>query len=68
MTPAPSPKDLEPLLAPLEAVQQLLERFGNRGLIIGGVAASLLGQPRLTAAEALEMPEIWSDIAPWLRP
>lgn len=46
------PKELEelkPLLAPLAAVQQLLARFGNRGIIIGGVAASLLGQPRLTA-------------------
>lgn len=38
-----------PLLEPLTALQHLLELFGNRGLIIGGVAASLLGQPRLTA-------------------
>jgi hypothetical protein len=43
------PEDLAPLLAPLTAVQKLLERFGGRGLIFGGVAASLLGQPRLTA-------------------
>src|SRR4030042_2912918 len=33
---------------PLVAVQQLIERFDNRGVIIGGVAASLLGRARLT--------------------
>jgi predicted nucleotidyltransferase len=37
------------LKSPLAAVQQLLERFGNQGVIIGGVAASVLGTPRLTA-------------------
>jgi predicted nucleotidyltransferase len=44
------PKPINPptLIDPLEALQHLLERFGNRGVIIGGVAASLLGQPRLT--------------------
>jgi predicted nucleotidyltransferase len=36
-------------LAPLAAIQRLLARFGDRGMIIGGVAASLLGNPRLTA-------------------
>ena len=36
------------LLDPLDALQHLLERFENKGVIIGGVAASLLGQPRLT--------------------
>ena len=41
--------EIAPLLPPLAAVQQLLERFGNRGLVIGGVAASVLGIPRLTA-------------------
>ncbi|MBO9361658.1 MAG: hypothetical protein J7452_05590 [Thermoflexus sp.] len=30
-------------------MQRLLARFGERGMIIGGVAASLLGRPRLTA-------------------
>jgi len=30
-------------------LQRLLARFGNKGIIIGGVAASLLGKPRLTA-------------------
>lgn len=37
------------LLAPLVALQRLLARFDDRGMIIGGVAASLLGKPRLTA-------------------
>ncbi len=37
------------LLDPVEALQHLLERFDNHGVIIGGIAASLLGQPRLTA-------------------
>ena len=42
-------RELAPLLEPLAAVQRLLARFGDRGMIIGGVAASLLGKPRLTA-------------------
>jgi hypothetical protein len=38
------------LLAPaLESVQHLIERIDEQGIIIGGVAASLLGRPRLTA-------------------
>ena len=41
--------EIGPLLSPLAAVQRLLERFGNQGVIIGGVAASMLGTPRLTA-------------------
>lgn len=43
------PQDLTPLLAPLAALQRLLARFDDRGMVIGGVAASLLGRPRLTA-------------------
>lgn len=43
------PHDIAPLLSPLAALQRLLDRFNNRGIIIGGVAASLLGKPRLTA-------------------
>lgn len=42
-------QDLIPMLALLAALQRLLARFGDRGIIIGGVAASLLGRPRLTA-------------------
>jgi hypothetical protein len=37
-----TPETLAPFVQPLE-------RFDNKGLVIGGVAASLLGQPRLTA-------------------
>ncbi len=40
---------LEPLLAPIHALQRLIEAFDNQGIIIGGVAASILGKPRLTA-------------------
>lgn len=37
-------------LAPaLSAVHTLLAHFDNQGMVIGGVAASLLGTPRLTA-------------------
>ena len=42
-------EEVTPLLAPLAAVQRLLTRFDDQGIIIGGVAASLLGRPRLTA-------------------
>lgn len=40
---------LKPLLAPLLALQRLLDHFEGKGVIIGGIAASLLGTPRLTA-------------------
>jgi predicted nucleotidyltransferase len=40
---------LEPLLAPIRAVQRLIEASDDQGIIIGGVAASILGKPRLTA-------------------
>lgn len=40
---------IAPLLAPLQAVHNLLVKFNNQGVIIGGVAASLLGTPRFTA-------------------
>lgn len=36
------------LFDPLEALQRLIEQFHDRGVVIGGIAASLLGQPRLT--------------------
>lgn len=49
-----SPTSLEPLQAPVAAIQRLIEKYDDQGIIIGGVAASLLGQPRLTAdADAL---------------
>ena len=37
------------MLAPLTALQRLLAHFDNQGIIIGGVAVSQLGKPRLTA-------------------
>ena len=40
---------ITPFLAPLIALQRLLEHFDNQGVIIGGIAASLLGEPRFTA-------------------
>jgi hypothetical protein len=45
-----NPSDVpEPLLAPVAALQRIIDQFQKQGVIIGGVAASLLGQPRLTA-------------------
>lgn len=38
-----------PFLEPLKALQKLLNQYPEQALIIGGVAASLLGTPRLTA-------------------
>ena len=44
----PASQSVTPLLAPLKSLQNLLNKFNNRGVIIGGVAASLLGTPRFT--------------------
>jgi hypothetical protein len=41
-------KYLTPLLAPIQSLQSLLTLFNDQGVIIGGVAASLLGAPRYT--------------------
>jgi len=41
--------DLTSLMPSLSAVQELFKYFSENGIIIGGVAASLLGKPRLTA-------------------
>lgn len=61
----PTGREVQALLGPLRAVQRLLERTGNRGVIIGGVAVSLLARPRLTAdvdavllASVEELPQI----------
>ncbi len=40
---------IAPLLEPLAALHRLFIQFDNQGVIIGGIAASLLGQPRFTA-------------------
>jgi hypothetical protein len=45
----PEQSGITPILAPLLALQRLLAHFDNQGLIIGGIAASLLGKPRFTA-------------------
>lgn len=40
---------LEPFRAAIEALQRLMEKFNERGVIIGGVAVGFLGKPRFTA-------------------
>lgn len=42
-------EDVESLLGPLKALSELLARSGTEGIIVGGVAASLIGRPRYTA-------------------
>lgn len=43
------PNDLTSLMPSLNAVQVIFKQFSDKGVIIRGVAASLLGKPRLTA-------------------
>lgn len=45
----PEAESLTPFLAPIQALQNLLSEFKDQGVIIGGIAASLLGTPRFTA-------------------
>jgi len=40
---------LKPLLDPLETLQKLLDHYIGRSIVIGGIASSLIGEPRLTA-------------------
>ncbi len=42
-------KSLEPFRAAIEALNRLLEKYNNRGVVIGGIAVGLLGKPRYTA-------------------
>lgn len=42
------PEDLQPYHEPLESLQQLIARFNHRGVVIGGIAASVLGNARYT--------------------
>ncbi len=44
----PAIESVTPLFAPIQALQNLLRQFNDQGVIIGGVAASLLGTPRFT--------------------
>jgi predicted nucleotidyltransferase len=41
--------NLDHFSSPIRALQALLEYFNHQGVVIGGVAASLLGNPRFTA-------------------
>lgn len=41
-------KEIEPFRATIEAIQRLLAKFDNRGVIIGGIAVGFLGRPRFT--------------------
>lgn len=55
----PEPRDLTPLLAVLRDLVAWLEYGKVPGVVIGGLAASLLGRPRLTRdVEARSGPEI----------
>lgn len=42
-------KEVKPFFNPLKAFQKILEKVNCPGVIIGGVATSLLSTPRLTA-------------------
>src|SRR5215208_5655078 len=42
------PEPLQTFVEPLTALQRLLERFGEQGVIIGGIATGFLGKPRFT--------------------
>ena len=42
------PESLQTLVEPLIALQHLLDRFHERGVIIGGIATGFLGKPRFT--------------------
>ncbi len=41
-------ESVTPLLGPIQAVQNLIVQFNDQGVIIGGVATSLMGAPRYT--------------------
>jgi hypothetical protein len=42
------PGPLDSFIEPLTALQRLLDRFGEQGVIIGGIATGFLGKPRFT--------------------
>jgi len=42
------PRELQSYHEPLESLQKLILRFNNRGVVIGGIAASVLGEARYT--------------------
>jgi len=53
---------LDPLVAALRAIQELLRETQIPAVIVGGVAASLLGRPRMTKDVDLLM---WLDDSDW---
>ncbi len=42
------PDEIEPFFEPLQSLQNLISRFNERGVVIGGVAAGVLGKARFT--------------------
>lgn len=48
MNPTSAGEPLQALLQAMKALQRSFKTVGGRGFIIGGVAASLLGRPRMT--------------------
>jgi hypothetical protein len=70
------PEPLQTFVEPLVALQRLLDRFGEQGVIIGGIATGFLGKPRFTIdldvdrirrwvksfADVLQTPSLWADI------
>ena len=42
------PRELQRYFEPLESLQRLISRFDHRGVVIGGIAASVLGEARYT--------------------
>jgi hypothetical protein len=42
------PEELQPYHEPLESLQNLIARFNQRGVVIGGIALSVLGKARYT--------------------
>ena len=42
------PEQFDKLTEPLIALQRLLDHFGEKGVIIGGIASGFLGKPRFT--------------------
>lgn len=63
----PKNEGVTPLLAPLQALQDLISAFNDQGVIIGGIAVSLLGTPRYTVdLDAVFLIGI-NDILPFLK-
>ncbi len=42
------PDEIEPFFEPLQSLQNLISHFNDRGVVIGGVAAGVLGKARFT--------------------